>query len=1027
MKREWLKKTVSLLMAMILLLMPFSSLAASAAELEGDGLTVPAGMTEKNWMGYLPNTADLATVTLPGTANSGAQEMMTLNYMAVLQSLVDQLKLTDSDLVQETILTMLEEAINAAAPELEKINIPLNCIAQCQSLSIPEQLDSGVRLLDIRCSEFREGGELILTNGGIKCVHKEKKEDEVAKNPNLELKDDGAIVYTGGDATNADMAAAVDAANQSLTFDAVLKQAKQFVTDNPTETVVMVVSGEPFFFPKPSDDCNIFVKVIWETLRYVVEQVYKEIVLTLGDLDKIDDWAEADLEKMLDDYAYGGDDKEGSDPQIISVFDDRAPYPTVGEARGKVVLVNKKDLTDTDFGAAQTSGDAQIKLTEKWGKIESYLNNVGKQNYEGDTDKIRGDKLCPAVADTTCFGTMTEFMLNGAIAFAKNYLLKKDETEPDPEKAAKTASAIAAAKEYTDPITDDEEKAAFMTAMRAAGLSEDPGSDVIKDLIGEVVKAILPDEAQDIWDKMKEEDSATSAIAEGMNALLWTALSHIESGHYAGWMFVNYVKGTVEVPEKAPIQKLTYLLNEFDFNRNGKSVDYISELVIAYDPDMNTAVSKLKEGGYTVVSDSGGNPVNMNEIGNSFAIKDIRNWTSTPTINGKQAKSPFAVAMGYKTAKDPKDAVTGMFWTYRDDDGAAVADADKKIIDKYNYQLVKKACAEFTHTDIKNDCGYADFNISTKETNDIVNLYYSKDARLGERFTAGTLEAAQTYYKTIKDPNTGKTYPQADRDKADARVKENLKKGYRMPEDRDGKYFCSNQTRAFNDVYLMANSVFPDFNHSREKTTQSKVVFAGRKIADAKANPGGITVSGLDAVAGTFGEDVTMRVEPQKDTDSPEQAAIKQAAGKDRKFEFFDLTLLKEKDGGATDIGGINDQLLTIALPFDFTGVDIDSIMVHRYHNGSVETLKRNPAEGEEGFTVDAEAGAVTIRAFRFSTYAVSYSEAADDETAGAQSVNTGIAGDDSGLTAALAALVTALCLAAVFVIGRRTGAKQSE
>ena len=163
----------------------------------------------------------------------------------------------------------------------------------------------------------------------------------------------------------------------------------------------------------------------------------------------------------------------------------------------------------------------------------------------------------------------------------------------------------------------------------------------------------------------------------------------------------------------------------------------------------------------------------------------------------------------------------------------------------------------------------------------------------------------------------------------------------------------------------------------------SVVEHAGSEMEDAKSDIGKTVVGGLDAIAAaqtvTGGNKVTIKltVEP-KDPDTVENAdEIKALAGNGKKVEFLDMSLWKitTMDQGSEakgNIGGNNSTLLTIVIPFDFTGVDVSSVMILRHH-GSSEKLTKNPAAGEEGYTVDAQAGTITIYAKQFSTYAIGY------------------------------------------------------
>ena len=147
------------------------------------------------------------------------------------------------------------------------------------------------------------------------------------------------------------------------------------------------------------------------------------------------------------------------------------------------------------------------------------------------------------------------------------------------------------------------------------------------------------------------------------------------------------------------------------------------------------------------------------------------------------------------------------------------------------------------------------------------------------------------------------------------------------------------------------------------------------EIAAAETVENGETVTITLAV--TEKEDVTNSSEAEDETLKQEQAAIKQEASA-QTLAFLDLSLLKTTtqngvEGTPENIGGNNDKLLTIVVPFATD--NRRGITVYRYHGGAVEALP----EGSDNATTNGEYfsvgdGIITICAKKFSTYAIGYS-----------------------------------------------------
>lgn len=146
------------------------------------------------------------------------------------------------------------------------------------------------------------------------------------------------------------------------------------------------------------------------------------------------------------------------------------------------------------------------------------------------------------------------------------------------------------------------------------------------------------------------------------------------------------------------------------------------------------------------------------------------------------------------------------------------------------------------------------------------------------------------------------------------------------------------------------------------------------EIANSAQVNDGETVTITLAV--TEKEDVTNSGEAEDETLKQEQAAIKQeAAG--QTLAFLDLSLLKTttSNGGdvsTVNIGGSNDSLLTIVVPFATD--NRRHITVYRYHGTAAETLPEGSENAVNGEYFSVGDGVITICAKKFSTYAIGYS-----------------------------------------------------
>ena len=167
----------------------------------------------------------------------------------------------------------------------------------------------------------------------------------------------------------------------------------------------------------------------------------------------------------------------------------------------------------------------------------------------------------------------------------------------------------------------------------------------------------------------------------------------------------------------------------------------------------------------------------------------------------------------------------------------------------------------------------------------------------------------------------------------------------------------------------------------------SKVEHKGEQDSDAKSDISKTVAGGLDKVAEKHqpqndGDKVTIKltVEPKADTGTPAQESIKKEAGEGKKVEFLDLGLwMQTNNETPVDIGKENDELLTIVIPFDFTNVNVTSVMILRNHDGKTEKLTSTPNEYGEYVTINEAAGTITLYVMKFSDYAIAYEEGTDE------------------------------------------------
>lgn len=128
----------------------------------------------------------------------------------------------------------------------------------------------------------------------------------------------------------------------------------------------------------------------------------------------------------------------------------------------------------------------------------------------------------------------------------------------------------------------------------------------------------------------------------------------------------------------------------------------------------------------------------------------------------------------------------------------------------------------------------------------------------------------------------------------------------------------------------------------------------------------------------------------EKADEAAEISKAETAAGKS--LEYFDFSLIKKTDGVPENIGGNNDVLLAISLPFPTDGKS--DFGVYRYHDNKVEELPENPAVDSEGFSV--RENGIVIYAKKFSAYAIAYKEDAGGGDGSNNAHNVGAESDST-------------------------------
>lgn len=262
-------------------------------------------------------------------------------------------------------------------------------------------------------------------------------------------------------------------------------------------------------------------------------------------------------------------------------------------------------------------------------------------------------------------------------------------------------------------------------------------------------------------------------------------------------------------------------------------------------------------------------------------------------------------------------------------------------------------------------------------------------AKLGDKVIGediADLPVAETASETDKQIVEGEIY-ESDGTTKVVNAKITLKRGNTVVAttntDDNGKYSFSVESGIYNVVSeyngvtkteLVEITSSQDFDLTMPEKNTNSVLVVGNDAPD-------IMVGGLDVEAETVraaqnGEPgtvtVTMTVEKKEDsTETSENInAIKQQAS-DKTLEFFETKLVKVVDNTTDNAVTETDNVLTIVVPYDFTGKD--NVTVYRSYGETTEALSDKMPGTDGTFQIDNEAKTITIYTSRLATYAIGY------------------------------------------------------
>lgn len=302
------------------------------------------GVTMKNWMQFLPDTATIAQVNMPGTHDSGTFNPK-FNWDMVKQ-LADHGDEIGKDIINgaewyhyliamaaPTVAPVLVAALSPIiAPILvtagikfggsmdNMIQYVIDGIAKCNDLSITEQLDAGIRTMDLRMCYDRESGKSVDNVSGV--AEKGRAGGELLKICHGTLEEINLDKYATGDCTMAD---GYTEDGKLLTLNSVIDDCRAFLKEHNSESLYLFYKCEGSDFKKADTE---YSKAL-------------QAVLDMADADPKDD---------------------------LAVIRAGEKMPTVKDARGMIYLIYTKDTecveNDYDVTAEKKIGLLKTALSE---------------------------------------------------------------------------------------------------------------------------------------------------------------------------------------------------------------------------------------------------------------------------------------------------------------------------------------------------------------------------------------------------------------------------------------------------------------------------------------------------------------------------------------------------------------------------------------------------------------------------------------------------------------------------------------
>lgn len=228
-----------------------------------------------NWMGKLSNTVRLNDLSLPGTHDTMA---------------------------------------HSAKPS----DVPLGAenMWRTQTMDLPQQLESGIRVLDIRLRHVMGNETKVRPRPHLICYHGRANLD-------LGFYQDTLSVKLG-------------TKDRAYEFSDVLKHCQQFLFDHPSETILLKFKREGFAANEDNRPDEHFLDTFRENLRDARREFENLWWEETGARNRELIW-------QINDFDSNPDNDWEDYPGTTGAFGKKRPNPTLGDMRGKIVLLQDFD------------------------------------------------------------------------------------------------------------------------------------------------------------------------------------------------------------------------------------------------------------------------------------------------------------------------------------------------------------------------------------------------------------------------------------------------------------------------------------------------------------------------------------------------------------------------------------------------------------------------------------------------------------------------------------------------------------